>query len=60
VEDSSEVHIDNITALIKEDINNEIIKISKEEYAEKNNDWKSVSYSDYKDNSSFIMDKGFD
>lgn len=60
VADSTEVHIDNITALIKEDINNEIIQISREEYSEKDNNLKLVSYSNDKANNSFIMDKGFD
>ncbi|CAD6520765.1 conserved hypothetical protein [metagenome] len=60
IADSSEVHIDNITALIKEDVNNEIIEINREEYVKKSNNWKLVSYSDDKDNKPFVMDKGFD
>ncbi|NJK78242.1 MAG: DUF432 domain-containing protein [Nanoarchaeota archaeon] len=35
IENSSEVHIDNITGVIKQDINNEIIEINPESYIDK-------------------------
>ena len=60
VENSSEVHIDNIKGVIKQEINNEIIEINQELYDNKNKSWKIVSYSDNPDVGSFIMDKGFD
>lgn len=56
---SSEAHIDDITCIIKEDTNKEVIEIKKQEFSNKDKDWKIVSYSN-KDDASFVMDKGFD
>ncbi|MBT8242428.1 MAG: DUF432 domain-containing protein, partial [Nitrosopumilus sp.] len=59
LDNSSEVHIDDITCKIREDTNKEVIKIKKQEFSNKDNDWKIVSYSN-KEHKSFVMDMGFD
>ena len=49
--------------IMKKDTNKEIIKINLKDFADKDKDWKLVSYSNHKDNDdekSFVMDKGFD
>lgn len=60
VENSSEVHIDDITCIVKQDVNKEVVEIKREEHSKKSNNWKLVSYSNNKDNIQFTMDRGFD
>ena len=63
-DNSSEVHIDDVRGTMKKDTNKEIIKINLEDFADKDKDWKLVTYSNRKDDDgddkSFVMDKGFD
>ena len=59
-ENSSEVHIDDIVGRIKQDSNKEILTISMEKYSKNNKGWKQVLYSTSKDETSYVMDKGFD
>ncbi|MHA7734483.1 DUF432 domain-containing protein [Nitrosopumilus sp. S6] len=59
LDNSSEVHIDDVKCKIIEDVNKEVIKIKKKDFSNKDKDWKVVTYSK-KDKVSFVMDKGFD
>ena len=59
-DNSHEVHIDDIQGEIKHDLNRDVIEINPENYSIKEEKWSTVSYSDKKDKSSFVMDKGFD
>lgn len=60
LENTTEVHVDDVVGVIKQDVGNEIIEINRQDYSGKENNWKLVSYSDNKENKSFNMDKGFD
>ncbi|WP_420545252.1 DUF432 domain-containing protein [Nitrosopumilus sp.] len=59
-ENSSEVHIDDIIGTIKLDTNKEILKIRLEKYSKRGKSWKQVLYSTSKNQTFFVMDKGFD
>ncbi len=56
---SSEVHIDDVRGIVKEEVHQNVIEISREEYSKKDNQWITVSYSS-EGSRSFTMDKGFD
>ncbi len=57
---SHEVHIDDIRGVLKHDLGNDVIEINRENYSPKEENLNIVSYSEKKEKSSFVMDKGFD
>lgn len=59
-EKSSEVHVDDITCIVKQDGGKEVIEINHKEYSKTEKLLKLVSYSKSSDKKQYIMDKGFD
>ncbi|MHA7647774.1 DUF432 domain-containing protein [Nitrosopumilus sp. S4] len=57
--DSSEVHIDDVSGIVKSSPGENVIDIARNEFTNKEGEWKLVSYSS-KEKVTFTMDRGFD
>ncbi|MGY5147288.1 MAG: DUF432 domain-containing protein [Candidatus Nitrosopumilus sp. bin_7KS] len=59
LDNSHEVHIDDVKCVIKQDVGKDIIEINQEDYSAKEENLNIVSYAEKKEKSSFMMDRGF-